>query len=180
MLQIVVPQIEEWDEINEKFVYSKGCTLKLEHSLVSLAKWEAKWCKPFLTKKDKTYEEVIDYIKCMTLTQCVDPKIYDHLSLENVQQIENYILEPMTATWFSDSKKKGRNRRIVTAELIYYWMIALGIPFECQKWHLNRLLTLIRVCEAETAPKKKSNEKSLLEKHRALNEARRKKYNTKG
>ena len=181
MLKIEVPiSPEGWDEIKEEFVEPEVKVLQLEHSLVSLSKWESRWNKPFLTKQEKTEAELLDYIKCMTLTQNVNPDIYFHLSKENVEQIKNYIDAPMTATTFRRDNRGGSNREQVTAELIYYWMIALNIPFECQKWHLNRLLTLVRVCNIKNQPSKKMSKRELMSRNRALNEARKKRLNTKG
>ena len=180
MLQITVPAVEFWDEQREVFVESKERTLQLEHSLVSLSKWESKWNKAFLSDKPKTHEEVIDYIKCMTITQNVDPEIYNCLTAENIKQIDEYISAPMTATYFSEDKSSKRNREVVTAELIYYWMIASNVPFECQKWHLNRLITLIRVCSIKNTPPKKRSKRDILSQNAALNAARRKQLNTRG
>lgn len=180
MLDIIIPSTELWDERNEKFVYTKSYTLRLEHSLVSLSKWESKWMKPFLSKHEKTFEETIDYIKCMTLTQNVDPDAYNHLSDANIKQINEYIECPMTATTFLKEKSGGSNGEQTTSELIYYWMIALNIPFECQKWHLNRLLTLIKVCSIKNQPSKKMSKNDIRSRNAALNAARRKKLNTKG
>lgn len=180
MLQITVPATEMYDELRNEFVYTKEQTLQLEHSLVSLSKWESKWCKSFIASKNKTDEETIDYIKCMTLNKNVDPEVYNRLTIANVRQIENYIAAPMTATYFSEDKKAGYSRETVTSELIYYWMIALNIPFECQKWHLNRLLTLIRVCNIKNQPPKKMNKKDVMNRNTALNAARRKQLNTRG
>lgn len=180
MLQITIPPGEMWDEIHNEFVSTKGQTLTLEHSLVSLSKWESKWHKPFLSKEPKTVEETIDYIKCMTLTQNVKPEVYDHLSKENIEEINAYIDDPKTATTFSKDRKSARSREIITSELIYYWMIALNIPFECQKWHLNRLLTLIRVCEVKNTPGKKMSQREVLNQYAAINAANRKRFNTKG
>ena len=180
MLRITIPAVEKFDESKQEFVYTKEQTLQLEHSLVSLSKWESKWCKSFFSKKEKTYEETIDYIKCMTLTQNVNPDVYGNLTKENVEQINNYIEAPMTATYFSEDKNSKGGRETVTSELIYYWMIALNIPFECQKWHLNRLLTLIRVCNIKNSPPKKRSRRDILSRNAALNEARRKQLNTKG
>lgn len=180
MLRITIPSAELWDEQNQEFIYTKEQTLQLEHSLVSLSKWESKWCKPFLTKKEKTYEETIDYIKCMTLTQNVNPNVYRYITNENIRQINDYIDAPMTATTIREETNGKMNREQITSELIYYWMIALNIPFECQKWHLNRLITLIRVCDIKNRPPKKMSRKQLLSRNAALNAARRKKHNTKG
>lgn len=180
MLQITIPGIELWDESREIFTQTKEQTLQLEHSLVSLSKWESKWGKVFLSKQEKTYEETIDYIKCMTITQNVDPNVYNHLSKSIIDKITEYIEAPMTATYFSKEQSSGNSREQVTSELIYYWMIALNIPFECQKWHLNRLLTLIRVCNIKNQPPKKMSKRAIMSRNAALNAARRKQLNTKG
>lgn len=181
MLQITVPSAEFWDETKEEFVTLKGQTLQLEHSLVSISKWEAKWQKAFLGKEPKTQEQTIDYIRCMTITQNVDPLVYSHLSQENYKQINDYIDSPMTATHFSkDSRTSQRTKDTITAELIYYWMIAFNIPVEFQKWHLNRLLTLIRVCDIKNSPQKKMSKKEIMQKNSALNAARRARMNSKG
>ena len=181
MLQIIIPLTKEgWDEVNEEFVEPIYKTLCLEHSLVSLSKWESKWHKPFLSKAVKSYEEIIDYIKCMTVTKNVDPEVYNHITSENMKQIDEYIEDPMTATTFSDDVSGKRNREIITSEIIYYWMITLGIPFECRKWHLNRLLALIRVCNVKNSPKKKMSVSSIMARNAELNAARRKVLNSKG
>ena len=180
MLRITLPAIEQWDEEKQEFIQTKGQTLQLEHSLVSLSKWESKWNKPFLAKGDKTNEETLDYIKCMTITQSVDPDVYNGLTQEHIDQINKYIEAPMTATTFRELKQSKSNREVVTAELIYYWMIALNIPFECQKWHLNRLLTLIRVCNIKNSPPKKMGKRATISQYAQLNAARRKQHNSKG
>ena len=186
MLQITIPAAvsEEFDERTSEFIYTTLCkeqTLQLEHSLVSLSKWESKWCKSFLSRMTKkSEEEIIDYIKCMTLTQNVNPEVYNHLTKENLEQIEKYIDAPMTATVFSEDKTSKGGREVVTAELIYYWMISLNIPFECQKWHLNRLITLIRVCNIKNSPPKKRSRRDIMSRNAQLNAARRQQLNTRG
>ena len=182
MLRITIPAIEKWDESREEFVVTKEQTLQLEHSLVSISKWEAKWCKPFLSKNNMTAEETIDYIKCMTLTQNVSPDVYEGLTTEIVNKISEYINAPMTATWFSEAQRGGKrgSSETVTSELIYYWMIALNIPSEYQKWHLNRLLTLIQVCNIKNAPPKKMGKRAIMSQNAALNAARRKQFNSNG
>ena len=180
MLHITIPSAELWDEENQEFIHTKEYVLQLEHSLVSISKWESKWNKVFLSKEDKTYEQTIDYIKCMTITQNIPDEAYRFITKSNVDEIEKYISAPMTATWFNNDKPTGGNREKITSELIYYWMIALNIPFECQKWHLNRLLTLIRVCNVKNTPPKKMSKRSLMQRNAALNAARRKQYNTTG
>lgn len=181
MLQITVPGYEWFDEKTNTFGSTKTTTLQLEHSLVSMHKWEQKWGKPFLGRESKTANECIDYIRCMTLTQHVDPAVYNGLTPELYEQINRYIEAPMTATWFSETAHSGPpNHEIVTAEVIYYWMIALNIPWDCRKWHLNTLLTLIRVCNAKNAPQKKRNRRDMIEQRNALNKARRARLNSKG
>ena len=181
MLQIVIPICSEgWDEATERFVEPQTQVLQLEHSLVSLSKWESKWCKSFISNPNKTNEELMDYVRCMTLTEDVDPKVYDHLTQDNIKQINDYISAPMTATYFTEDKRKKQNREIITSELIYYWMIAATIPFECQNWHLNRLLTLIRVCGIKNQPPKKMSKRSIMSRNAALNAARRQQYNSTG
>ena len=180
MLHIVIPAAEIYDQEQNLFIQVKEKSLSLEHSLVSISKWESKWQKPFLSKdQEKTKEEVIDYIRCMTLTQNVDPNDYYRLTKKEFDQIRDYIDSPMTATTFSD-KERGGSKKVITAEIIYYWMIALNIPFECQKWHLNRLLTLIKVCNIKNAPPKKMSKAEMAKRNRSLNAARRKKLNTTG
>jgi hypothetical protein len=179
MLEITITEPEQYDEINERFIPSKSHVLKLEHSLVSLTKWESKWRKPFLSKQDKTYEETMDYIRCMTITQNVNPIIYNYIDKDGFDKINKYIADPMTATTFPEEKNKS-NKEIVTAELIYYWMIAMNIPIDFQKWHLNKLLTLIKVCSIKNAPSKKMSKKDVMDRHTSLNQARRNKLKSKG
>ena len=180
MLTITIPERELWDEEREELVSVKEQTLQLEHSLVSLSKWESKWKKPFLTKEDKTPEETIDYIRCMTLTPNVKPEVYKCLTHDNITKINNYISDPMTATTINMHGLSKGGKEIVTSELVYYWMVALNIPFECQKWHLNRLITLIQVCNVKNTPPKKMSKRDIMSRNAALNAARRKKYNSKG
>lgn len=181
MLQITIPATELYDEKLEKFVKVKSVDLQLEHSLVSISKWEAKWHKPFLGSDAKSAEETLDYVKCMTITPHVDPYAYMALTQANVDEVSKYIQDPMTATWFRDDKNKRPNREVITSELIYYWMIALNIPSEYQKWHLNRLLTLIRVCNEKNQPnKKKMSKADLAKRNSSLNAARRQANHTSG
>lgn len=181
MLQISVPiSPEGWDERKQEFVEPKYQVLQLEHSLVSISKWESKWHKSFISNKDKTAEETIDYIRCMTLTQNVKPEVYNHLTRENISQIYDYINAPMTATTFYEDQKGKTSREVITSELIYYWMIAFNIPAEFQKWHLNRLLTLIRVCNVKNQPQRQMSRREIMNQNAALNAARRKQLNTRG
>ena len=173
MLELVIIKPEEYDEINDRFIEPKEYVIKLEHSLVSIQKWEAKWGKPFLTKKAKTVEEWVDYVRCMTTTQNVNPEAYNYLTNDHFKKINAYMNAPMTATTLPKDKCSP-NREIATAELVYYWMTAFNIPSEYRKWHLNQLLTLINVCNIKNTPPKKMSKNELLAHHRAVNKARRK------
>lgn len=180
MLQVIIPGMEYYDEESETFIETKSQALSLEHSLVSLAKWESKWKKPFFSDTQKSQAESSDYIRCMTLTQNVNPEVYDNIPDEVIDEVDMYINDPMTATWFNESKRHKHSHEVVTAEIIYYQMVALNIPFECQKWHLNRLMTLIRVCSLKNEPEKKMSKRQVLENNRALNQVRKQKMRTKG
>lgn len=180
MLKITVPSTKLWDEAKEVFIDTKEYELRLEHSLVSISKWESKWCKPFLTNKDMKDEEAVDYVRCMTITQNVDPMAYQLLTKKIMDEIAAYIVSSMTATTFSKDIKKATNKEIITSEVIYYWMVAFNIPWEAQTWHLNRLLTLVNICSIKNQPKKKVNRQKQLEEQRALNNARKAKLGTSG
>jgi len=173
MLELIVSLGDGFNEETSEFVSTDVVTLKLEHSLVSLSKWEAKWEKPFLGTGDKTEEHTTDYVRMMILGESPAQEVFARISEQNYVDINNYINAKMSATWFSDSEKKTQTQEIITAELIYYWMIALGIPFECQDWHLNRLLTLIKVCNLKNAPEKQLSPQELAAQNRALNAQRR-------
>lgn len=180
---IVIPKGELWDERRKVFVSNpKPVSIQLEHSLVSISKWESHWHKPFLTDKGMTFEETIDYIRCMTLTKNVDPIVYSFMSNDNIKAIKEYIEDPMTATWFSEPPgSRGRlNGEQVTSELIYYWMIVYGIPSEYQKWHFNRLYTLIKICNIKNQPPKKMGRGETIRSYAQLNAERKKMWNTKG
>lgn len=180
MLEITLPAYEGWDEKNQEFVSFEEKTLKLEHSLVSLSKWESKYHKAFISKEAKTYEETLDYIKFMTLTQNVDPSVYNRLTKGDLDKINDYIADPMTATHINEKTNGKANNEVMTAEVIYYYMIALNIPVEFQKWHLNRLITLIKVCNIKNTPPKKRSRQEITSQYAALNAARRKQLNSKG
>lgn len=166
-ITITIPEGEFWDEKQLQFVYSKEQSVTFEHSLVSISKWESKWHIPFLSKEEKTQEQTLDYIKCMTITQNVKDETYSCLSQENVKELTDYINNPMTAAWFSGNQ--GRNNRIITSEVMYYYMIELGIPMECQRWHINRLFTLMKVINEE----RKDNKMSTNELYRRNSELNR-------
>jgi hypothetical protein len=180
MLTVLIPDIESFDNKTQEFVTIKGTTLQLEHSLVSISKWESKWHKPFLNKDPKTREELIDYVRCMTITQNVNPLVFDGIPNSVMKKIREYMDDAMTATTIKSQGKGKNGSEQITSELIYYWMVALEIPFECQKWHINRLLTLIRVCDIKNKPPKKMSKRETLQQNARLNAMRRKRHNTKG
>lgn len=180
MLSITVPGIEMFDEKIEEFTTKGDFVLELEHSLVSLSKWESIHEKPFLGKDEKSTEEVLDYVKVMILTPNVPENVWEKLNEENIEAINLYIDAKMSATWFHEIQPQSRNRETITAELIYYWMIAYQIPFECETWHLNRLFTLIRVCSIKQAKPKKMSRAEMAARNRELNAQRRAKLNTRG
>jgi hypothetical protein len=185
MLTITVPPTELFNDETQKFIYVKEeTTLVLEHSLVSLSKWEQTWEKPFLGKEDRTLDETIDYVRCMTLSPENPPEeVYRAIPNKTLNEIGEYINKKMTATWFNEipGQKKPQSGEVITAEIIYYWLIALQIDFQVQNWHLNRLLTLIRVVNIKNDPKKKMMPKrDAAAQQRLLNEQRRARFNTKG
>lgn len=178
-LPITVPAQEYYDPINNEFIYTKETKLVLEHSLVSLSKWESKWHKPFI-KTDKTVEEMQDYVRCMTINQgAVDENVYRAIPSNVMNQIIEYINDPMTATTFRDDKR-GNSRQIMTAEVIYDLMRKYGIWKECEKWHLSRLITLIRVAVETESPKKKRSKREIMAENRLLNEQRRRARHSRG
>lgn len=184
MLQITIPETEMFDEARQEFVYvSKPVTLTLEHSLVSISKWESKWKKPYIGNNEKSVEETIDYIRCMTITQNVDPNVYYALTEQNFKEIEEYIKDPHTATTITErgrANKVNKNGEGITSELVYYWMCAYQIPFEAQKWHFNRLMMLIRIAGIKNNPDKKMSRKDAMAQQRELNAMRRAKTKSKG
>lgn len=188
-LTITIPSRELFDEANNRFINVKETTLVLEHSLISISKWESKFKKPFLVEGSMdTVDKVLYYIRCMTISpQNVDDLVYKCLNEEQTKEIVAYINDPMTATWFSEDKepkKKSRKKEILTSEVIYWQMIACQIPPAFEKWHLNRLLTLIKVCdrknEEQYGDKPKMSKADLLKRNAVLNAQRRAKLHTKG
>lgn len=181
MLVLNIPEKELFDESTDRFIKIKAQTLKLEHSLISISRWESKWMKPFLSKDKKTKEELLDYVECMIINSVYDENVIKYLSAKEINKIIDYIETPMTATTvtFFDYKKPKTKEETVTSELIYYWMTVAGIPFECEKWHINRLFALLKICSAKNEPKKKMT-KELAQSQASLNARRRAKLKSKG
>lgn len=180
MLTITVPGIDLYDERNEVFTTAEGYVLELEHSLVSLSKWESIHEKPFLSSETKTNEEVFAYIKAMCLTSNIPPEVFHRISKQNIADINAYIDAKMTATWFNEIKETKKSREVITAELIYYWMISYNIPIEFQHWHLNRLFTLIKIFNVKNSPPKKMSAAEMAARNRELNAQRKAQMGTRG
>ncbi len=182
MLTITILGDEYWDDDDQVFFHKdeESFVLELEHSLVSLSKWESKYEKAFLGKEEKTDEEIFGYIQAMILTPNVPPEVLENISTENVKSINDYINSKQTATWFNERKNQPQSREVITSELIYYWMMEFGIPMECQHWHLNRLFTLIKVCNNKRTPPKKMSKSEMLARNRELNAQRRQQLGTNG
>lgn len=185
MLKLTIPKLELYDGKKQVFINQDEVVLQLEHSLVSLAAWESKWEKPFLGPDQKSTEETIDYLRFMTLTPDVPPELYHRLNDEHFKQVNAYIEAKMSATWFTEPGAAGkaplrRSREIITAEIIYHWMIALNINWETQHWHLNRLFTLIKVCNEKNAPEKKRPKRDMVSERQRLNAERKAAMDTRG
>jgi hypothetical protein len=180
MLRIHLKGNEFWDEESEEFKVVEEVTLDLEHSLVSLSKWESKFEKPFLGAGEKTDDEVLAYIEAMILNEKFPPGVCSRLGQDQLTEIDKYINAKKSATFFSDTIGQRGSREVITSELIYYWMIAFSIPFECQHWHLNRLFTLIRVCNVKNSKPQKRNRSEMIAERRRLNDERRALYKTSG
>lgn len=184
MLQLNIQTSDGFNDETQTFV-TETWTLKLEHSLVSLSKWESKYCRPFLTNASKTEDEILDYIKMMDLSEETPPEIFQKFSNDDYNAINKYINDKQTATWFNRQTKPRPSRQAITSELIYYWLTAYEIPWEAQTWHLNRLFTLIEVFSEERSSQdkkgaKRTNTEGLAERNRRLNEQRKKELNTSG
>lgn len=181
MLKVIAQTSEMWDEAANQFIVPVTFELELEHSLVSVSKWESKWEKPYIDS-EKSDAEALDYVRCMNMAPNVPPEIFDRMSQDTINEITAYINAKMTATWFTEEKAKPGRKEVITSEIIYYWMIALNIPPEFETWHLNRLITLIRVCNQKNAPAKKSTQSKadMAADRRRLNAQRKAKYNTSG
>lgn len=182
MLELEIPGRELFNEETQTFITTPPTKIRLEHSLVSLSKWEAKWKEPFLVPREKGFkrEQIIDYVRCMTISQNVNPNVYNALTKDELEKINAYINDEKTATTFHEMENSRQNRQVVTSELIYYWMCVHQIPWEAQKWHLSRLLTLIRISNIKAEGGKKMSKSAIMSQNRKLNAERRAKYGTRG
>jgi len=181
MLSLVVPSQELYDSEKEEFIYTKPVSFEIEHCLLAMSRWESKWKKPFLSDEEKTSEEVIDYIKCMTMSGNVSDDVYDRLPYDIIKQIKDYVDDLHTATTIHHQEGRGRGGKdIITTEIIYYWMTIFNIPFECETWNLNRLFMLIEICLIKSQPAKKMSKGQVRQMYDSLNKARRAKLHSKG
>lgn len=177
MLKIRVPGGAFYDEVNNKFIDIPPTVLQLENSLLSIRRWESKWNRSWFDDGPKNDKERMDYIRCMVVTPNVNPYVFEIMPDDVKRQIEAYKVSPMTATTFGkDNNLKKPKQKFLTAEIVYWWMTEYNIPFECEKWHINQLLTLIRVCSEKKNPPKKMTPKEAREHHRAVNAKRRAKH----
>jgi hypothetical protein len=182
IINVALESNESFDDAKNEFVtvVTRSQRLQLEHSLVSLSKWESNWEKPFLSSDDKSNEEILWYVRAMVVGSEIPEEVFAKLSDEDYEAINAYINKKMTATWFTELPNQPQSKEVMTAELIYYLMIAMNIPAEFQYWHLNRLLTLIRVCSVKNAPPKKMSRRELAEQQRRLNAERKARFGTSG
>ena len=182
-LTLTVPEQELFDDRTGRFIQTKKTVLQLEHSLLSIRKWESKWHKPYLSKMRKTDAETIDYLRCMCLTKDVGQNVFYALASDPklMKQIMDYINDPMTATTLHRRGNQTPSKDIITSVLVYFWMSNYGIPFECERWHFNYLMALIETAAIKNNPPKKGKFSSSMAKERsALNAQRRAKYNSLG
>lgn len=182
MLQITVPKTEIFNENTNQFLWIPETTIQMEHSLVSLSKWEEKHHKAYLDPKlQHSATEILDYFKCMTITKNVKDSVFLALSQRNIEEISSYINDPMTATTFNEmATTKKHSSKFITSEYLYFCMFSLGVPIECEKWHINRLMTLLKIFEEENKPQKKRSEAETLNYYAKLNAERKRKWHTKG
>lgn len=180
MLKIIIKSEELYDESYNTFTDIEGFELELEHSLLSLSKWESKFQKPFLSAGEMSTDEIIYYVMCMIITPNITEKMVHDSSDQIFGPVNEYINSPESATTFGNLPKKTGPAEVITSELIYYWLVMFSIPFECESWHLNRLFSLIRICNVKNQPAKKMGRNELAQRNRELNERRKAELGTKG
>lgn len=177
---IIIVSGEAFDEAKGEFITVDEVTLELEHSLVSLSKWESIHNKPFLGPGAKTSKEILDYIEAMVISDNFSMEVVANLSKENTDKINDYISSNQSATTFNDPRKSSSRSEVITSELIYYWMTAYQIPFECECWHLNRLFALIQICNIKNSKQTNMPKSEAAAAQRSLNESRKAALGTKG
>ena len=181
MLTLVIPGSELFDQEKQEFLHDLDpITLTLEHSLLSLSKWESKHKKPFLSSTAQTSEETLSYVECMILNPDFPPGVSSRMTMEHLDAVTAYIESPESATTFGKMPETKGKGETVTAELIYYWMVAFTIPFECEKWHLNRLFALIKICNIKNSKPKKMSKGELARQTHEMNQRRRAELGTTG
>lgn len=181
MLSINIPETELFDEETDSFIKIKAQSLNLEHSLISVSKWETIHCKPFLTKNKKTPDEVRDYIRCMIINAPKGQDVVKAFTPKEINEVIDYINKKKTATTVTFfSKKTKASNETITSELIYYWMFSAGISIECEKWPLDRLFALIKIFSAKNAPKQKGVNHEYNKMQHDLNAQRRAALHSKG
>lgn len=180
MLRIIVEGDENFDEEKQEFLNVEDVVLDLEHSLLSLSKWESKYQKPFLSSNNKSSEEMFGYLAAMIMTPNVESDVLYRCSQDTIDRIQEYIDSPQSATTFGMMPERKGPGEIITAELIYYWMVAFNIPFECETWHLNRLFALIRICNIKNSKPKRIPKHEMAMRNRELNAQRRAQLGTSG
>lgn len=180
MLKLIIEGDEVFNEETAEFSTVDDAVVYLEHSLISLSKWEAKYQEPFLSSTDKTHEQIMDYIQFMIFSPGESSEIVSGLSKKNIEEIQAYIDSPQSATTFGEMPDRKSRGEVITSELIYYWLVAYNIPFECQSWHLNRLLALIRICNIKNGKQKKMSRNEIAQRNRDLNAKRKAALGTTG
>lgn len=180
MLKIIVPSMDLFNEEDNTFTTVPETIIELEHSLLAMSKWESKFQVPFLGSSPKTNQEMLEYVRLMIVTPNYPENILSRLTSENYDSIKEYIESSQSATTFSNRSKAKGKPEIITSELIYYWMVAFTIPFECESWNLNRLFALIRICDIKNSKPKPMTQRELAERNRSINEQRKAKLGTRG
>lgn len=180
MLRIIIQGEEHFNEETSTFETFDDVVLDLEHSLLSLSKWESKYQKPFLSTGDKSREEIFGYLKAMVVTPNVDPDVLNRCSPQNIDTIQEYIDSSQSATTFGMMPERRGPGEVITSELIYYWMVAFNIPFECETWHLNRLFSLIRICNIKNSKPKRMSRSELAQRNAEINARRKAELGTSG
>lgn len=183
MLKLTIGSDELYDEEKSEFIIKDGFTIHLEHSLLAISVWEQRFCKPFLGRGEKTKEETLGYVEAMILDEDYPDDVLDRMTPHHLSKVNDYVDSPATATTFSDLADKKPSRgpsQVITSELIYYWMASANVPFECERWHLNRLFALLRIFDVKNSKQKKMSRSEIASRNRALNEQRKAQLNTRG